>query len=126
MIRVSIPTAFLAALALLPLQAAAADSYKVSARIAHNGAPIGSPTLTVKQGEPASMSTTGANGYALQVKITPGEEDAIELEARLETRRGSVSTVVTTKPGKPVKLSTGDIDFGVTAERIDDDASGAP
>ena len=112
--------AVLAALALVPLQAAAADSYKVSAQIAHSGAPVGSPTLMVKEGVPGRVSTTGDNGYALQVTVNQGDQDTIELKAQLETRRASVSTEVTTKLGKPVKLSTGDIDFGVTVEAVAD------
>lgn len=120
MLRIKLAIAALTALALLPLTASAAASYKVSAQVSRNGAPIASPTLTVKPGAPASVAIPGENGYVLEVTVTESGQDMIELAADLKTNHGSVSSTVTTKPGKAVKISTGDIDFGVTAEALED------
>lgn len=95
----------------------AADSYKVTATIEHGGSVVGEPTLMVKAGVPASVGVRGQNGYTLEATIAPQEQNEVEVSVKVDTTHGSVSSVVTTKTGRPIIVASGDVGLSLTVER---------
>jgi hypothetical protein len=90
-------------------KAFAADSHKVTARIEHGGSVVGEPTLLVKAGVPASVG--------VRATIAPQEQDEVEVSVKANTRHGSVSSVVTTKTGRPIIVASGEVGLSLTVDR---------
>lgn len=109
--------AFAAFVTLATQTAFAADAYKMTARIEHGGSVVGEPALMVKAGVPASVGVHGQNGYTLEATIAPQEQDEVEVSVKVDTTHGSLSSVVTTKAGRPIIIASGDVGLSLTVER---------
>lgn len=107
------PVLFLAA-TLVAGNALAADTYKVAAEITHSDGPVGSPTIVVNAGTPASVSVSGEGGYTLAIDIKPVEAGTVKVGARLETSRGHVFSLRNGDIGSPMVFATGEIGLRLT------------
>ena len=92
----------------------AANSYTVSARIAHGDTLVGEPTMVARAGAPAKVTVHGENGYSLMFTVVPKEGDLLEVTIEAATSKGSVSTVTTAQIGKPVTVTSGDMGLSLT------------
>ena len=113
-IRNGITSVFLLVATLFTGNAFAADTYTVAAEITHADGPVGSPTVVVNAGTPASVSVGGENGYTLAVDIKPVEAGTVKVGARLETSRGHVSSLRNGDISSPMVFATGEIGLRLT------------
>ena len=92
-----------------PAFAEAPDSYEVSATLSHAGKPFAAPSAIVKSGQPASIESSGADGYKITLTVTDAGPDKIQVIARVTSRHGSMAPTVTVQPEKPAKVAVGDL-----------------
>ncbi|GAB3339991.1 hypothetical protein [Marilutibacter aestuarii] len=106
----------LAAIGAFAIPGLAAETYKVTAEIRHADTVVDTPTLVVRDGVPGQVSINGESGYRLRVTVTSPEEGELDVAAKVDTHKGSVSTSVTTGIGKPMALSAGELGLSITVE----------
>ena len=95
--------------------AAAADTYKVSAQLSHQGRVFASPVVVAHEGEPAKISVRGENGYTLQLTVVPAPEGKLSVAANLKSSLGDMAPAVVVEPGKQASMSVGDMAMSITA-----------
>lgn len=98
---------------------AAPKVYEVSASIKESGKVVATPAVRVKPGAPAEMSVSGENAFRLSVVVVPTETDAIDVSVDVGTSTASLKTVVATLAGKPIAVSSGDLEVVVTVTEGD-------
>jgi hypothetical protein len=102
------------------LDCAAADAYKVAAKLAYRGEPLGAPTMVVKNGVPASVTVSGSSGYKLDLTVTDIAPDRVKVATAVETRHGAFAPTLVVHPGQPARVRVGDLDLSLVVERSDD------
>ena len=96
----------------------AADTYRVTANLSHNGKSFGEPVAVVNADTPASVEVSGPNGYKLGFTVTDLAKDEIKVAATLDSPYGTISPVVVVRPGQPGTVTVGDLELTLTVHRI--------
>ncbi len=110
--------AFLAfALAATSPTSFAAQLYRVSANLSHNGKLFGSPSLVVKEGADATVAVSGPNGYKLALSVTDAGKGQLKIVTHLDTAYGSIAPQMVVLAGQPATVSVGNTAIGVTVVR---------
>ena len=116
------PRSRLAVLVVLLLSAfgtAASERYSVSAELTHQGKAFAAPSMVVRQGEPATVEVSGANGYRLALTVRDSTAGKIEVAAAVESAHGAMAPTVVVKPGVPASVTVGDLGIKLTVDRSD-------
>jgi hypothetical protein len=95
----------------------AAQLYKVSANLSHNGKLFGSPSVVVKEGADATVAVSGPNGYKLALNVTDAGKGQLKIVTHLDTAYGSIAPAMVVLAGQPATVSVGHIVIGLTAVR---------
>ena len=95
----------------------AADTYKVTANLSHNGKSFGAPVAVVKADTPASVEVSGQNGYKLSFIVTNLAKDEIKIATTLDSAYGTIAPVLVVRPGQPGTVSVGDLELTLTVHR---------
>ena len=109
----------LAAFALLAsFNCLAADTYKVTANLSHDGKSFGDPIAVVYADTAATVEVSGPNGYKLGFTVTDLAKDEIKVAATLDSSYGTMAPVVVVRPGQPGTVAVGDLELTLTVHRI--------
>ena len=111
----------LAAVALLAAcvstPALAAERFKVSAELSHQGRAFAAPALVVEAGKTALTRVAGDDGYSLAITVTPLEDGSLKVSSDLRTAHGETAPVLVMQPGKPATVKVGEIGMSLTVAR---------
>ncbi|WP_158884547.1 hypothetical protein [Rhodanobacter sp. L36] len=95
----------------------AAQLYKVSLDLSHNGKLFGSPSVVIKDGADATVAVSGPNGYKLALNVADGGKGQLKIVTHLDTAYGSIAPAMVVLAGQPATVSVGHIAIGLTAIR---------
>jgi len=95
----------------------AADTYKVTANLSHNGKSFGEPAAVVRADALASVEVAGPDAYKLEFTVTDVAKDEIKVAATLDSSYGTIAPVVIVKPGQPATVTVGDLSLTLTVDR---------
>jgi hypothetical protein len=113
--------AALAAAALLAAHAFAAPpaGYAVHAELMHEGRVFASPSLVLRDGEPASVAVSGDDGYRLELEVTQTTAGQLSVVAKVESPHGAIAPTMTIRPGEPARVSIDDLGLVLTVMPAD-------
>ena len=112
--RTVLAAAVLLASSLAPFAARASGPYAVSLELSHHGEVFATPSVVVRDADPASMEVSGASGYKLVLTVRELAADRIEVVASVDSTHGSISPTVVVKPGVPASMTIGEMGLTVT------------
>ena len=112
-------SALILSASLLSPEAFAGEAYDVSATLSHEGREFASPSLVVKAGEAASISTSGPDGYALSITVDPLADGTLRVSSRVNSDRGDMAPVLVVEPGATSSVSVGELSLSLTATLSD-------
>lgn len=101
------------------LGAAAADAYKISASLLHNGEPFGEPTVVVKADTPATVTVTGPDGYEVSFTVSDLAPDKLQVRRMVHCHlfssrgRGSQQPLRSATSGSPSRCSEAESDHAL-------------
>lgn len=94
--------------------ALAGNTYKVSVEITENGTTVGSPTLVVKAGVPATVAIGGVKGYRISVQVESKDDGTVDVTAQASTARGEITSTLNGNLDTPITVATGEMGLNVT------------
>ena len=100
------------------LQASAKGNiYKISFHISQSGSPSASPTLVVKEGTPATIETSGENGYSLAVTANDAGQGKVKVSLTYISAKDSSAPILIVKEGQEASISQGSTEIKLVATR---------
>lgn len=108
---------FIAAVALCAMSsgAFAAERYNVAARISDAGHEFAAPELVARPGQAATVEVSGPDAYTLTVTIEPLPDGTLRTSTSFKSNHGSMSPVLTLKPGMPATVAVDELSITLTA-----------
>ncbi|MET0327693.1 MAG: hypothetical protein ABW163_02870 [Luteimonas sp.] len=85
----------------------AADQWDVRTTLRHEGAVFASPSLVVRDGEPAVVEVSGDAGFRLELTVTDGPDGAIRIATQLQSVHGDAAPILVTMPGETAEVRIG-------------------
>lgn len=95
----------------------AAQVYKVSTTLSHDGKVFGAPAVVVKADTDASVAVSGPHGYKLRLCVTDADDGKLKISTQLNSAYGTISPTMVVFAGKPAMVSVGSITIDITASR---------
>jgi hypothetical protein len=108
------------ALSIVSFPAHAAGLFAVSAELSHQGKAFGAPSAVVREGEPATVEVSGADGYRLGFTVRELAANEIEVVATVDSPHGRMAPTVVVRPGVPASIDVGEIGLKLTVNRSGD------
>ena len=92
-------------------------TYKLAFHISQVGSPDEAPTLIVKESTPATIETSGANGYSLTVTAVDAGPGKIKVSISYKSAENSSAPTLIVKDGQEAAFTQGSTEIKLVASR---------